>query len=63
MQTEENSMAQNMKRDDRSKGKDAKTSAKAQPTGVGQTTGNLSAAPGKSGSNVKPHPGDKPKGR
>ncbi len=56
-------MAQNMKRDDKPKGKDAKTTAKAHPTGDGQMTGNPSAAPGKSGSNVKPHPGDKPKAR
>jgi hypothetical protein len=63
IQTEENSMAQNMKRGDRPKGKDAKTAAQAQPAGVGQMAGKPSAAPGKSGSNVKPHPGDKPKAR
>jgi hypothetical protein len=63
IQTEETIMAQNMKRDEKPKGKDAKASAKAQPAGVGQMSGNPSAAPGKSGSNVKPHPGDKPKGR
>jgi hypothetical protein len=56
-------MAQNMKRDDKPKGKDAKTTVKAQPAGVGQMTGNPSAAPGKSGSNFKPHPGGKPKAR
>lgn len=54
-------MAQNMKRDAPSKGKDARMSAKAQPTG--QLTGNPSAGPSKSGANVKPHPGSKPKGR
>ena len=56
-------MAQTMKNSDKSKGRDAKPSAKAQPTGVGQLTGNPSAAPSKSGANVKPHPGDKAKGR
>lgn len=56
-------MAQNMKRDDKPKGKDANTSAKAQPTGIGQMTGNPTAAPGKSGANVKSHPGEKPKAR
>ena len=56
-------MPQNMKRDAAPKGKDAKASAKAQPTGIGQMTRNPSAAPSKSGANVKPHPGDKPKGR
>jgi hypothetical protein len=63
IQTEETIMAQNTKRDASPKGKDAKPSAKAQPTGIGQLTGNPSAAPSKSGANVKPHPGDKPKGR
>ena len=56
-------MAPNMKRDAPPNGKDTKPSAKAQPTGVGQMTGNPSAAPSKSGANVKPRPGDKSKGR
>ena len=56
-------MAQNMKRDASPKGKDAKPSTKAQPTGIGQLTGNPSAAPSKSGANVKPHPSDRPKSR
>jgi hypothetical protein len=56
-------MAQNMKRSGKSTDKDPKPSAKAQPTGIGQMSGNPSAAPSKSGDNVKPHPGGKPKGR
>jgi hypothetical protein len=60
---EEAVMAQNMKNRDKSKGQDAKPSAKAQPTGIGQLTGNPTAAPSKSGDNVKPHPGGKAKGR
>lgn len=54
-------MAQNMKRDAPPKGKDAKDSPKAQPTGIGQLKGNPSAAPSKSGANVKPQPGNKSK--
>ena len=56
-------MAQSMTRGDKPADKNPKPSAKAQPTGVGQLTGNPSAAPSKSGDNVKPHPGGKPKGR
>ena len=56
-------MAQNMKSSGKQTDKNPKPSPKAQPTGIGQLKGNPSAAPSKSGDNVKPHPGDKQKGR
>lgn len=56
-------MAPNMKRDAPAKGKDAKSSNKAQSADRNKTAENPSATASKSGANVKPHPGNKPKSR